>query len=184
MVQFLAIFVAPLLNLPLIRRIRRNHGFEHATIHVLSRKVKNLSMAGRATNTGFFLYGNVPTEEIEAAVLEALQRMKNGEHRLAIHPNCGTGLVTAGFMTSITTMLVTAGMRNTVSDRLSRLPSVILLSTLSLILAQPLGLALQEYFTTLGEMGDMEIVSINRSEFSVPLAGQRLTVHFVRTRSN
>ncbi len=184
MIQFLAILVAPLLNLPLVRRIRRNHGFEHATIHILSHKVRNLSMAGRATNTGFFLYGNVPTEEIEAAAQEALQRMKSGEHRLAIHPNCGTGLVTAGFLTSITTMLGTAGMRNSIADRLSRLPSVILLSTISLILAQPLGLALQEHFTTLGEVGDMEIVSINRSEFSVPLAGQRLAVHFVRTRSS
>lgn len=181
MIQFLALLAAPLLNIPIIRRIRRNHGLEHATIHVLSHKVKNLSMAGRSTNTGFYLYGNVPTLEVEAAVLEALHRMRKGEQGLAIHPNCGTGLVTAGLMTSLATMVGTTGMRNTFSERLSRLPTIILLSTLSLILSQPLGLALQLHFTTLGDPGDMKVVNISRTEFPIPLAGQRLTVHFVRT---
>ena len=38
-----------------------------------------------------------------------------------------------------------------------------------------------EHFTTLGEPGQLEVVAINRYEFPIPLAGQRLTVHFVRT---
>lgn len=184
MIQFLAILVAPLLNLPIIRRIRRNHGLEHATIHILSHKVKNMSMAGRSTSTGFYLYGNVATADIEAAVNEALRRMRSGEYGLAIHPNCGTGLVTAGFLTSITALLATTGMRNSFVDRLSRLPSIVMLSTFALILSQPLGLALQQHFTTLGDPGDTEIVDISRSEFPIPLGGQRMTVHFVRTHSN
>jgi hypothetical protein len=184
MIQFLAILAAPLLNLPVIRRVRRNHGLEHATIHVLSHRVKNLSMAGRSTNTGFYLYGNVPTPDVEAAVHEALHRMRNGEQRLAIHPNCGTGLVTAGLMTSLATLVGTAGMRDGFLQRLSRLPTIILLSTFSLILSQPLGLALQLHFTTLGDPGNLEIVTINRSEFPIPIGGQRLTVHFVRTMSD
>jgi hypothetical protein len=165
MIQFLAILVAPILNIPFIRRVRRNHGLEHATIHVLSRKVKNLSMAGRSTVTGFYLYGNVTTEEVEAAVREALQRMQNGEHGLA-------------------TLVGTSGMKSGLVERLSRLPTIILLSTLSLILSQPLGLALQQHFTTLGDLGNMEVAHISRSEFPIPLAGQRMTVHFVRTRSS
>lgn len=111
MIQFLAILAAPLLNLPVIRRIRRNHGLEHATIHMLSRKQKNLNIAGRSTSAGFYLYGNVPTAEVEAAAQEALYRMRHGEHGLAIHPNCGTGLVTAGVLTSITALAGTAGMK-------------------------------------------------------------------------
>jgi hypothetical protein len=51
----------------------------------------------------------------------------------------------------------------------------------SLILAQPLGLALQRHFTTLGDPGDLDVMHISRSEFPVPMGGQRLTVHFVRT---
>ena len=181
MIQFLAVLAAPFLNLPVIRRIRRNHGLEHATIHMLSRKQKNLNIAGRSTNTGFYLYGNVPTGEVEAAAQEALHRMRHGEQGLAIHPNCGTGLVTAGVLTSITALAGTAGMNQSLADRLSRLPTIVLLSTFSLILSQPLGLALQQHFTTLGDPGQLEIVSINRYEFPIPLAGQRLTVHFVRT---
>jgi hypothetical protein len=182
MIQFLAILAAPILNLPIIRRIRRNHGLEHATIHILSQKVKNLSMAGRSTNTGFYLYGNVATDEVEAAAHEALHRMRGGEHRLAIHPNCGTGLVTAGIMTSVATLAGTTGMKRGFLERVSRLPTVIMLSTLSLILAQPLGLALQQHFTTLGDPGEMEIIDVSRYEFPVPLAGQRMTVHLVRTK--
>ncbi|NLX11276.1 MAG: hypothetical protein GXY36_16635 [Chloroflexi bacterium] len=181
MIQFLAMLAAPFLNVSIIRRIRRNHGLEHATIHVLSRKVKNLNMAGRSTMSGFYLYGNVSTPEVEAAVSEALNRMRNGERGLAIHPNCGTGLVTAGFMTSLAALAATTGMKRGFLDRLSRLPTIIMLSTMSLILSQPLGLSLQQHFTTLGEPGGLEIASINRYEFSIPFAGQRLTVHFVRT---
>ena len=181
MIQFLAILAAPILNIPIIRRIRRNHGLEHATIHILSRKIKNLSMAGRSTANGFYLYGNTTTDEVDAAVREALSRMRNGEHGLAIHPNCGTGLVTAGVMTSLATLAGTAGMKQSLPDRLSRLPTIILLSTFSLILSQPLGLSLQHHFTTLGNPGEMEIVEIRRSEFPIPVAGARMTVHFVRT---
>ncbi len=75
MIQLLALISTPILNLPVIRRIRRNHGLEHATIHVLSQRVKNLSMAGRSTATGFYLYGNITTGEVEAAAWEALRRM-------------------------------------------------------------------------------------------------------------
>ena len=181
MIQFLAILLAPILNFSVIRRIRRNHGFEHATIHVLTQRSSQRSMAGRSTSGGFYLYGNVTTQELESAAHEALTRMKRGEHNLAIHPNCGTGLVTAGLMTSMATLAGTAGMKQSLSDRLSRLPTIILLSTFSLILSQPLGLSLQQHFTTMGDPGDLEIANITRSEFSLPFVGQRLTVHYVQT---
>ena len=131
--------------------------------------------------SGFYLYGNISTEEIESAANEALQRMQNGEHGLAVHPNCGTGLVTAGVLTSLAAFAGTTGMKHTFADRISRLPTVILLSILSLIVSQPIGLSLQQHFTTLGEPGNLEIVNISRHEFPMPLAGQRMTVHFVKT---
>ena len=183
MIEYLAMLANPLLNVPVIRRVRRNHGLEHATIHVLSRKVKNLSMAGRSTARGFYLYGNVATNEVEAAVNEALNRMRGGEHGLAIHPNCGTGLVTAGLLTSFAAMAGTAGAKPGLADRIARLPSVVLLTMLSLVVAQPLGLSLQQHFTTLGDPGNLEVTDISRSEFPMPLGGQRMTVHFVRTRA-
>ncbi len=184
MIHFLTLLTTPLLDLPFVRRTRRNHGLEHATIHVLSRRLKDLTLAGRSTVTGFYLYGNVPTADVEAAAQEALRRLRGGEQHLAIHPNCGTGLVTAGLLTGVAALAGTRGMRDTFRDRLSRLPTVILLSTFALIVAHPLGLILQQHFTTSGDPGDTEIVDIRRSEMLLPFAGQRLTVHFVRTRSS
>ena len=46
MIEFLALLSTPFLSLPFVRRIRRNHGLEHATIHVLSRKIKNAEHGG------------------------------------------------------------------------------------------------------------------------------------------
>ncbi len=184
MIRVLALLITPFLDLPFVRRVRRNHGLEHATIHVLSRRLKDLTVAGRSTVTGFYLYGNIPTPEVEAAVQEALRRLRGGEHSLAVHPNCGTGLVTAGLLSGMAALMGTTGMRNTLKDRLSRLPSVILLSTFALVLAQPLGLLLQQYFTTSADLEDTEVVAIQRSEVALPVPGKRVTVHFVRTRSS
>lgn len=182
MIPFLALLAAPILNFPLVRRIRRNHGLEHATIHMLSRQMKTTGMAGRATLTGFYLYGNIATEDVERSALEALRRMQAGEHGLAVHPNCGTGLVTAGVLTSLAALAGTAGTRQGLVEKAARLPTMVLLSVVSLLLAQPLGLSIQQHFTTLGDPGNTEIVEVSRSDVQVPMAGQRLTVHFVRTR--
>ena len=35
--------------------------------------------------------------------------MQSGEHKLAVHPNCGTNLVTAGFMATVVAWLGFAG---------------------------------------------------------------------------
>lgn len=171
-----------ILYFPLVRRVRRNHGLEHATIHMLSRRISKLSMAGRADATGFFLYGDADTDVIVEAVEEALERMRSGEHGWAVHPNCGTGLVTTSLMTSSAAILGMSGVRNSATDVLSRLPIVMLLSIAALIISQPMGLALQRHVTTLGEVGDLEFVSISRHEVQMPLTAKTMTVHRVRTR--
>ena len=66
----------------IISRIRRNHGLEHATIHVLSQKFKNFSAQGHSNHTGFFLniYGEVPESAVQDAVVEAHQRYLPSAH--------------------------------------------------------------------------------------------------------
>jgi len=181
MIKVLARLASPLLNLALVRRVRRNHGLEHATIHMLSRRLRQLSMAGRADQSGFYLYGEVDTDMVHEAVVEALTRMKNGEAKWAVHPNCGTGLVTTSFMTSLAAVLGLTGARQTRQDIFNRLPLVMLLTIFALILSQPLGLSIQKYFTTSGEPGDLEIADISRYESRLPW-GAPLTVHRVQTR--
>ena len=72
-----------LVNTPWFSRIRRNHGLEHATLHVLSKRFSGKNLAGHSDTRGFWLLGDVPTEEVESAVSEALERLKGGEKALA-----------------------------------------------------------------------------------------------------
>ncbi|MFO7320416.1 MAG: DUF6391 domain-containing protein [Chloroflexota bacterium] len=182
MLKQLAQTAKPVLDLPVVRRTRRNHGLEHATIHLLSQRIKGLQMAGRSTESGFVLIGEAPTEAVEAAVYEALRRMRNGEHNLAIHPNCGTNLVTTGFLTSLVGFLGISGASR--RDSLNRLPAVMVLMMLTVLFSQPLGTAMQKYFTTDGDPADLEIVSITRSQMRMPFASGPVTIHRVVTRSN
>jgi hypothetical protein len=182
MLERLAIFAQPVLDLPLVRRVRRNHGLEHATIHILSGRIKNLKMAGRSTDSGFFLFGDAPTEMIETAAHDALRRMRHGEHNLAVHPNCGTNLVTTGFITSVAAMAGMTG-ANRREDMFNRLPLLMLLTMAAVLFSQPIGMSLQKYFTTDGDPADLEIVSITRSKTPTLFSGN-LTVHTVVTRSS
>lgn len=163
-----------LLAVPIIDRTRRNHGLEHATITLLSQKQRGLSLAGRSTPRGFFLYGEVSSDSVHEAVHDALRRMKNGERHLAVHPNCGTNFVVAGFAAALAAFLGFVGARDW-KARAERLPLVASLATLALIFAQPVGLTLQRDVTTSGDMREMEVVSITRSMMGL------VPVHFVTT---
>ena len=166
-----------ILNIPALDRIRRNHGLEHATIHLLAPRGGKRVLVGRSDADGFYLYGNVTTEEVEQATNNALNRLRAGEHHLAIHPNCGTNLLTAGLLSGLAAFVSMGGMRRQDSwqDRLLRLPTAILLTTMALIVAQPLGTAAQRHLTTDGDPADLEIAEIR------PLSVSGQTIHRVRT---
>jgi len=180
MLQQLATVARPFLQLPYIRRTRRNHGLEHATIHVLNQQGYRLS--GRSDDAGFVILGRVPTDKLERAAHDALRRMRGGEHNLAVHPNCGTNLVTTGLLTSLAAMAGLTGANR--RDSFNRLPLVMVLVMGSILYSQPLGMSLQKHFTTEGDLGDMEILSIIRSEMKLPLNDKPVTVHRVETHSS
>jgi hypothetical protein len=181
MIEELAKTAQPILDLPLVRRTRRNHGLEHATIHILSSRIKGLQMAGRSTDSGFVLIGEAPTELVETSVQDALRRMRGGEHNLAIHPNCGTNLVTTGLLTSVVAALGLSGVSR--KESFNRLPGVMLLMMFTVLFSQPLGSALQKYFTTDGDPADLEVIRITRSEVTMPLSNGPTTMHRVVTHS-
>src|SRR5512140_1336514 len=86
-----------ILDYPFVSDTRRNHALEHATIHILSERFLGQHMLGHSNPTGFLLVGELPTEDVREAASEALSRLQNGEHYLAIHEGCGTNyIVTAG----------------------------------------------------------------------------------------
>ena len=179
-IERLADYAEPLLNNPYILRVRRNHGLEHATIHILSRG--NCKLSGRSSDRGFILIGSVPTEQVESAVQEALSRMQAGEHRLALHPNCGTNLVTAGFLTTTAAFLGFAG--GGWRRGWARFSHMMLLMMAVILFSKPLGMSLQRHITTEGDPGDLSLISVRRETMTLPFNGQELTVHRVATRQS
>jgi hypothetical protein len=170
----------PALDWQPARAVRRNHGLEHATIHLLARKIRGLRLSGRSSAFGFMLIGEVPTAQVEAAVRDALARMKKGEASLAVHPNCGTNLVTIG---TLTTLAAYAGLglkRERVLG--NRFGGVLALMMLAVLVGGPLGMALQKHITTSGEPGDLELVSVTRRAYAIPMIGRTLVIHDVVTR--
>ena len=164
-----------ILDLPPLSSIRRNHGLEHATIHILARKSPHTPMAGHSDTGGFWLLGELDTEMVKQCAAEALQRMKNGEHKLAVHPNCGTNFVTAGMAGGLAGAATMFGARRW-TDKVARLPLAISLATLALIVTQPFGFLVQEHITTSGRPGALEIVEV------LPSRRGRFTAHRVVTR--
>ena len=169
-----------LLESPVVSRTRRNHALEHAVIHLLGRTHPGLAIFARSTPRGLVVYGDLSTEELVKAVTEALERLRKGESRLAVHPNCGTSLVTAGTLSGLAA-LATMGLQRVGSRKrgvlpfLGALPLAILASTAALIFSQPLGLRLQAELTTDPNIGPLHIVSIIRRNQG------KLVFHTIRT---
>ena len=166
-----------LLDYSLIKRTRRNHALEHASIHLITAAYPGTPMAGRSTPYGFYVYGNITQDMLTTAAYDALRRLRSGESKLAIHPGCGTNYLTSGiFAGSAAFATLSIGQRR---DRWLRLPDVFIATTLALIVAQPIGPLLQEKVTTLADMGDLEITSVR------PLGSRgMLKVHYVETFSS
>ncbi len=181
MIEQLAALAQPALDLPYIRRTRRNHGLEHAAVHVLSQRLKNVQMLGRSSDAGFVLYVDAPQEQVEAGVREALRRMQAGERSLALHPGCGTSRLTTGLATTLAGILSLSGASR--RDAISRLPFIMLLMMLAVLAAEPVGIALQRHFTTTGDLGDLRIVSITRRPARLPLTLQPTTLYTIVTHS-
>lgn len=166
------------LDQPVLQHIRRNHALEHATIHLLSARFPDRTFVGRSDARGFFIYGAIPTDALQAATDQALARLQAGDSHLAVHPNCGTNLVTSGFLAGGAAFLSLSGGwgEEGWSERIDRLLLAILTSTLALIVSRPLGVLLQRRVTTLAQPGNLHVVAIRRR------VQGRNTIHRILTR--
>lgn len=147
-----------ILDLPYILETRRNHALEHATLHMLARTHKT-NMAGHSNPTGFFIFGELQTEDIRAALNEAYTRLRSGEKELAVHPGCGTNLVATAFLPGTLAYLPFQGTRSR-RGRLLLLPLALLLGVFGFFLSKPLGTWMQRYVTTEADLGNMQLVDV------------------------
>lgn len=153
-----------LLDFPLISRTRRNHGLEHATMHLLNQRFPNQRLAGISSPRGFMIVGDVKTEDVADAAIEALTRLRAGESELAQHPNCGTNFAIPGAFAGLAAWLGTLGSDKSFKKKLERLPLVLLLATTALALTSPLGPIVQKRFTT---SGDPQGLTLERVETTI-----------------
>jgi hypothetical protein len=165
-----------LLDIYPVGKTRRNHGLEHATLHVLARRHPHTSLAGHSDAGGFWIIGNVSTEEVHSAALDARQRLLDGQSQLTIHPHCGTNFVAAGTLAGLAGALAMSGVGARRRDKLERLPLAISLATLALIAAQPLGALLQARLTTSADVFGLEVVEVTTSRRG------KMRAHRVKTR--
>jgi hypothetical protein len=124
---------------------------------------------------GFWVLGDITTEDLRSAVDEALDRMRNGEHNLAVHPNCGTNFVTAGTFAGVAASVAMFGAGRRFRDKLERVPLAASLATVALMLAQPMGLLIQERVTTSGHPEALKVIQI------IPSSRGRIKAHRVVT---
>jgi hypothetical protein len=148
---------------PFIRRVRRHHAVEHATIHILGAKYPKASLAGRSDRGGFYLYGQVDTEDVRQAVHEALRRLAD-EPELAVHPMCGTNMVVGGLVAGVLSLVAVATMSEERRSKplLDALPRLILAGTAASVASQPLGPFVQRWLTTLPDTHGIRLKGIRR----------------------
>ena len=149
-----------ILDSSFVSRVRRNHGLEHATLHILAERLPGRPLAGHSDWRGFWIVGDIETADLNLAVNEALLRLNTGESQLAIHPFCGTNFVTAGVLAGGAAALAMFGAGRRFQQKLERLPLAISMATMALIFAQPLGMSLQKQVTTSGVPGTLRVVRI------------------------
>src|SRR5947209_8593626 len=157
-----------------LRRVRRNHALEHAAITVVTERHPTIFLRGRSNRKGFYIFGEMPTDELRSAIDEALVRLKTGEAELAIHPRCGTNLAVAGIMSGLSAALAAQ-----LKPRQNRFSYAILASLGALLIAPGVGASAQRHFTTLADLADLRVESIERRRFPF----LRESAHWVRTRS-
>lgn len=153
------------------KSIRQNHAIEHATITLLLAKGAPTPLYGNATPWGFNVYGRISTEDLLATAEEALLLLKNGEHDMAISPYCGTNLIVGGISAALVAAITMSGRKIT----MRRFIGSGAVSIAAAVASRGLGRFVQRRFTTLSDVGEVEITSIQR------LTPGEWRVHHLRT---
>jgi hypothetical protein len=151
-------------EIPVISSVRRNHALEHASINILSKKFPNDQILGHSDAGGFWLVTELSTEDVTGAVTEALDRLRDGDHELAYHPNCGTNMAVSGIAAALGAFVGMWGVGKRIRDKIERFPAVVLLATLALILTQPLGKQVQKKVSTDPVPGNLQVTQVTRTK--------------------
>ena len=163
------------LNFNIISHIRKNHAMEHATIHMLTKMLPNVSFSGYSIRKGFWILGKAELQDVHKAAEMALAKLRNGDSKLAVHPNCGTNLAVSGLCVAAAALVTTHGLDK--DDPISSKFSAFVTAGMAGVLAaRPLGPRVQQWITTDADVHKLSIESINLSHL------RGTPAFFVKTR--
>jgi len=157
-----------------IRSVRRNHALEHATVTLMLEEGVRGPLGGYSTPWGFFVVGDLSTQQLGRIVDEALNSLNMGRREMAISPHCGTNMAVAALFSGTLARLVLGSDKK---GSWKRLPLVLGGVVVGVLLSKPVGNAIQRRLTTLSDMDGLEVVSIRKA-----WPGQRPRIHRVITR--
>ncbi len=147
----------------LLHRTRQHHAIEHATLHMLTARHPSKRLTGYSDPLGFTILGDLDEQSIRRGVGDALLRLQAGEYSLALHPNCGTNLVTSAVMVALVATIT--GRKRQALERFV----TTLIAVLPVVLfAKTIGFYLQGYTTTT-EVADRWVAAI----YPVSIGGMR-----------
>ena len=86
--------------------MRRNHALEHATVTLMLEEGVRGPLGGYSTPWGFFVVGDLSTEQLQRIVGNALDGLNTGHSEMAISPHCGTNMAVAALFSGVLTRLV------------------------------------------------------------------------------
>ena len=142
------------------RRVRQNHALEHATVTLLTRDDRRLSVSARSNARGFTIFADLDPLAVRAAGEEALRRLQCGEAELAIHPNCGTNLAVGASFMMVGSLLGLTALRAR-----TRVATALASTCAGVAVARPLGQLLQRHVTTSPEVRELRIAEVVRRRF-------------------
>ena len=164
-------------QLPFLNNTRRNHALEHATLKVLEECYPGTKMAGVSNPKGFFLFADLPTEVVTDAVLKAQKRLAAGEAGLAIHPHCGTNVVTSSLLAAASAWLLLYSSSSTRKPKWYNYLFAISFAIPVYIFSEPLGPKVQKMVTTKADLGDLAVKLVESNGYGKSL------VHFIHTEN-
>jgi hypothetical protein len=138
----------------LLHRTRQHHAIEHATLHMLTARHPGKRLAGYSDPLGFTILGELDEQSIRRGVGDALLRLQAREHSLALHPNCGTNLVTSAVLVALV-----ATFTGHKRQALERFVTTLIAVLPVILFARSIGFYLQGYTTTT-EVADRWVAAI------------------------
>ena len=157
-----------------LRRVRRNHALEHATVTLMLEEGVRGPLGGYSTPWGFFIIGNLSTEQLTRIVGSALESLNAGRSEMAISPHCGTNMAVAAVLSGALTRLVLGRRKR---GRWKRIPLVMGAVIVGALLSKPIGNAIQRRYTTLSDMDGLEVIEVSKA-----WPGEVPRLHRVTTR--